>query len=224
MKYIKTFVIILFFLILFPSVNSISIDLDKENIQSENYRFIEIDTATAMSKNAIGSAEFRVPDTVVIEDGIYPVIVEWNIDLYYKEDRGEIYRVYFTNIAKTSVFRKCKAWLNDSTWPGYVEANFYVFDVYSTFFSYDAGKTKNVDIIIEITNTYNNKVYSFKKTVKVVCGKVKRTKDNTMQKSIQDYDFFKKYNQFKDKFFFIFDRLSQLLQFEPTYDSLPRQI
>jgi len=165
-------VVFVIFILLFSSVNAVKLKKVKNEYNKDSYRVINVDKAIAKQKDCIGSVDFLFPEEIIVDTGIYPVLIEWNIDVILSVTTKSIYDNNITNIAKISNLRTSTVSISHNQ-KGPYEWKIYCLDPVSIFFKSDAGKTKNVEIIIKISNSLENTEQVFTKNIEVKLGEAK---------------------------------------------------
>jgi len=192
MKLGKILFIFVLSIIIFSSVNGVELNNLKDKINKENYRVIYINKAVAGQKDCMASVDFSFPDEIIIEAGAYPVLIEWNIDYILNVSKKIAYENNITCIAKISKLRTSTAGISHYQ-KGPYDLSINGLNPISIFFRSDAKKTKNVEIIIKISNSLDNTEEIFTKNIKVRLGRAKiKLEKEPIFENLQSLNFFLK--------------------------------
>jgi len=190
MKKIIIIILVIIFLIFTAGIaNAITNNERSEEIEtpaqdsSNILRTFNFDVGWFLSENQVPTAEITAPDDIIIADGLYPIIINWDATAFLKENRGEIYDAMFTLVVNTLGSQNMFSW-TESTWPGNVDLSNNLFHIIQVFSPTDAGKTHFVYISMSISYDNSDVTVHTHKTINLTLGKIKSKTSNPVSNPI----------------------------------------
>ena len=165
-------IISLFFTTSFAGAITNEKNEQEHNVTNDLLRIFTIDIGWFKTENQNPSGIISAPENIRIEDGMYPIVINWDATAFLVENNGDIYSTTFTIIVNTLNSQNVFSW-TESTWPGNVDLSNELLNIVQVFSPGDAGKTHSVYISLGIIYNNNDDIFQIHKTVNLTLGKVK---------------------------------------------------